>query len=164
MTRIIAVAVLLTVAPALAAAQQPDHVAIHALASPYSDADLHLGAGASWHKHIWRNWGLIVEYDHTTTAATASRQRAHSDQALWLGVVKSFGPPDGSVPYIVGGGVGYIRHTLAPGAASSGIDRTLGVGVGWRRWNESRRWFIAPEARVGINARFTVSVALGFGL
>ena len=163
MTRIAAVAILIAV-PNLAAAQQPDHVAFRGITTFYAEADPHLGGGASWHKHIWRNWGLSVEYDHTATAATASRQRAHSDQALWLGVLKSFGPPDRSVPYIVAGGVAYYRHTLSPGPASSGFGHTLGVGAGLRMWNERRRWFIAPEARTGITGYFTASVAVGFGL
>lgn len=163
MTRIIAVAVLLTV-PSLAHAQQPDHVAFHGLVTLYEEADPHLGAGVSWHKHIWRNWGLSVEYDHTTTAATASRQRAHSDQSLTLGVVKSFGPPDRSVPYIVVGALSYYRHTLGPGPAYTGFARSLGVGGGLRLWNESRQWFIAPEARVRITGDFTASVAVGLGL
>ena len=165
MTRITIVAILLAL-PGLAAAQQPDHIAFHGLASFYTeDADPHLGAGVSWHKHVGRNWGLNVEYNVTTTAMTASRQRAHSDHLLWLGVMKSFGPPDQSVPYIVIGGAGFYRHTLAPGAVDAiRFNHALGVGVGWRRWNESRRWFIAPEARLSINAHVTASVALGFRL
>ncbi|MCY4600332.1 MAG: hypothetical protein OXF27_10480, partial [Acidobacteria bacterium] len=152
--------------PGLAAAQQPDHIAFHGLASFYTeDADPHLGAGVSWHKHVGRNWGLNVEYDFTSTAATASRQRAHSDHVLWLGVMKSLGPPDRSVPYIVIGAAAFYRHTLVPGAAgATGFGPTLGVGVGRRHWNKSRRWFIAPEARLLINAHLTASVALGFRL
>ncbi len=105
-----------------------------------------------------------IEYDHTTTAATASRQRAHSDQSLTLGVVKSFGPVDGSVPYIVVGAFSYYRHTLGPGPAYTGFARSPGVGGGLRLWSESRRWFIAPEARVRIAGDFTASVAVGLGL
>ena len=58
MTRIATVAVLLAAVPGLAAARQPDHIAIHGLAAFYSDADPHLGTGVSWQKQFGRNWAL----------------------------------------------------------------------------------------------------------
>ena len=161
MTRIATVAVLLAAVPGLAAAQQPDHFAVHGLTAFYADADPHLGTGVSWQNHVGRNWALNVEYDFTTTGLTADRHHAHSDHLLWLGVAKSFGPPDRSVPYLVIGGAGIYRHTFAD---TAGFRHALGVGVGWRRWNDNRRWFIAPEARLLINAHFTASVAFGFRL
>ena len=127
MTRITTVAILLAAVPGLAAAQQPDHIAVNGLAAFYADADPHLGTGVSRQKHVGRNWALNVEYDFTTTGLTADRHHAHSDHLLWLGVAKSFGPSDQSVPYLVMGGAGLYRHTLHD---TTGFLSTLGVGVG----------------------------------
>ena len=92
----------------------------------------------------------------------------HADHVLWLGVTKSFGPLDSSVPYIVIGGAGVYRHTLYEGddhdSLVDAVGLTPGIGVGWRQWNKSRTRFIAPEARLFINAYFTVSVVFGFQL
>ena len=161
MERIAIVAVLLATVPSIAAAQQPEHVAVHGLVALSPEADPHLGGAVSWQKHVGRNWGLNVEYDFSTTALTASDQKVHSDHVLWWGVTKSFGPLDGSVPYIVIGGAGVWRHTLYD---AGGVSLTPGIGIGWRYWNKSRTRFIAPEARLLINAYFTVSVAFGFRL
>ena len=166
MRRIAIVAVLLASAPGIAAAQQPDHVAVHGLVALSAEADPHLGGAASWQKHVGRNWGLNLEYDFSITALTANKQPEHADHVLWLGVTKSFGPLDSSVPYIVIGGAGVYRHTLYEGddhdSLIDAVGLTPGIGVGWRQWNKSRTRFIAPEARLFINAYFTVSVVFGF--
>ena len=153
MTRIAIVAVLLATVPSIAAAQQPDHVAVHGLVALSPEADPHQGGAVSWQKHVGRNWSLNVEYDFSTTALTASDQKEHSDHVLWLGVTKTFGPRplDGSLPYIVIGGAGAYRHTLYErdnrDNLAGGFSLTPGIGIGLRDWNKSRTWFIAPEAQ-----------------
>ena len=155
MTRIAVVAALFAAIPQLAAAQQSDHFAVHVGAPLYTEADLHLGGAVSWRKQFGRGWGLNAEYNFSTTGD-------HSDHVLWIGAAKSFGPLDESVPYIVIGGAGAYWHTLHGG--HGGVRFTPGIGVGLTRWNKSRTWFVAPEARFRINADLTLSLAFGFAM
>ena len=57
---------------------------------------------------IARNWGLNADYVITTS----TDPYRHFDDVAWIGVERSFGPPDESVPYILLGSVGGIYHTV----------------------------------------------------
>ena len=148
-----AAAALLAVIAQPADAQHPDHVAVHVGAPLYFEADPHRGGAVSWRKYFGRGWGLNAEYNFSATGD-------HSDHVWWVGAAKTFGPLDGSVPYIVLGGGGAWWHTLY--GSHRGVRIMPGIGVGLTRWNESRTRFVAPEARIGINAPLTLSLAFGF--
>lgn len=139
----------------VAAAQHRDHVAVHVGAPLYAEADPHWGGAVSWRKHVGRGWGLNAEYNISTALD-------HWDHVWWVGAAKSFGPPDKSVPYIVLGGAGAYWHTLY--GSHTGVMFRPGIGVGLTRWNETRTRFVAPEARFGINAHWTLSLAFGFAM
>lgn len=150
-----AAAALLAVIPQPGAAQHPDHFAVHVGAPLYAEADPHFGGAVSWRRYFGRGWGLNAEYNFSAVVD-------HADHVWWVGAAKSFGRRDESVPYIVLGGGGAYWHTLHGG--HGGARLMPGIGVGLTRWNESRTRFVAPEARLGINAHLTFSLALGFAL
>lgn len=153
MTRIIIAAVLVASLPQIAAGQHPDRIALHAVMPLYEESELHRGAGVSWRKHIGRGWGIHAVYDATTTGD-------HSDHIASVWAVKSFGPLDDSVPYMIVGGAAVGYHTYGEGSGHAWW--APGIGLGLTRWNERRSWYWAPEVRVGVTALVTLSVAVGF--
>ena len=161
MTRLAFAVALLAVIPLPVAGQQPDHAVVQPVLALFPESEPHRGLAGSWSKHVGRNWSLIGEYSFTFT--TGADGQGHSDQVLWAGLKKSFGPLDDRVPYMLIGGAGLYRHTLydPPG---QGVAAALGVGAGLMRWNEDGTRFVAPEARIGINAALTISLAVGFRL
>ncbi len=152
-TRITVVVVLVAALPQVAAAQHPDAIAFHAAVALNPGSPGHGGAAVSWRKYVDGSWGVNAEYNASTTGE-------HSDHIVWVGAVKSLGPPDDVVPYVIIGGAGAYYHTH--GRGSGGATWAPGVGVGVTRWNVSRSWYWAPEARFGVNALLTLSVAIGF--
>ena len=119
----------------------------------------HVGGAVSWRKSIARNWGLNAGYISTTS----TDPYRHFDNVAWVGVERSFGPPDESVPYILLGSVGGIYHTVTR-TSNRGLFALPGVGVGIRDWSPDRTWFVAPEVQFLMTSLLTLNVTFGFGL
>ena len=84
---------------------------------------------------------------------------SHQDHIVILNVVKDFRPPSQeSVPYMVmGGGINFHRGLGRCGPSVGG----LGWGIGLKR-RIGRRFFVAPEFRIGLEPNVRSSIRLGF--
>ena len=142
-----------------AEAQQPDHIAGHLALVLYPEGHPHVGGAVSWRKNIARNWGLNAGYIITTS----TDPYRHFDNVAWVGVERSFGPPDASVPYILLGSVGGIYHTVTR-TSNRGLFALPGIGFGIRDWSPDRTWFVAPEVQFLMTSLLTLNVTFGFGL
>ena len=111
-----------------------------------------------------RGWGFEIE-------GLAMRGDDHHEAAFAVDVVKDLAPPDsGTVPYltmrafIVGGS--NCGSTTSSGERAwdwgAGLAPELGFGI--TEWSTGRRFFIAPEVRVGFFPNIRLSVAVGFTL
>ena len=136
MRRIVIVAVLLASAPGIAAAQQPDHVAVHGLVALSVEADPHLGGAESWQKHVGRNWGLNLEYDFSTTALTANKAaRARRPRALVgrdqeLRAARQLGSPTSSLAGWGSTGTRCTRATTTTASSTPSASRRASASGG----------------------------------
>ena len=158
MKMLVLVAAVMAALSATAEAQQRDHIAGHLALTLYENGHPHVGGAVSWRKNISGNWGLNAGY----IVATSTDPHRHFDNVAWVGVERSFGLPDESVPYILLGSVGAGYHTLRSG--SGWLFARPGVGVGNRHWSPDRTWFVAPEVQFLMTGVLTLNVTFGFGL
>ena len=131
----------------------------------FAEAEEHSLATVGWRKYVGaRGWGFEIE-------GMAMRGDDHHEAAFAVDVVKDLAPPDsGTVPYlkmrafIVGGSNRGSTTSSGEGAWGWGAGLAPELGFGITEWSAGRRFFIAPEVRVGFFPNIRLSVAVGFTL
>ena len=159
-------AVLMLVTPGVLHAQsRPPQVRGSGGLGIFAEAEEHSLATVGWRKYVGaRGWGFEIE-------GLVMRGDDHHEAAFAVDVVKDLAPPDsGTVPYltmrafIVGGSNRGSTTSSGERAWGWGAGLAPELGFGITEWSAGRRFFIAPEVRVGFFPNIRLSVAVGFTL
>lgn len=135
--------------PALRAQTRPDEVRFHVGTATFFEAQQHVTLGGSYRMYFGsRGWGIEPEF-------SAMIEPDHTDNVLALSVVKDLSRPAAKRIWymIMGGGINHQRGGRAGVAA-------LAWGIGMKA-RVGRRWYIAPQTRIGFEPNIRFSLYLG---
>ena len=139
--------------PALPAQTRPDELRFHVGTATFFEAEQHVTLGGSYRMYLGRRgWGIEPEF-------SAMIEPDHSDNVMALSVVKDLSRPAAKrIWYIIMGGG--INHQRGDRSSRTGLA-ALSWGVGMKM-RAGRRWYIAPQTRIGFEPNIRFSLFLGW--
>ena len=139
--------------PVLQGQSRPDEVRFHVGTATFFEARQHVTAGGAYRLYFGkRGWGIEPEF-------SAMFVPDHTDNMAALSVVKDLSRPTAKRVWymLMGGGMNYQTGRTRSSRSHWGA---LAWGLGMKA-RLGRRWYVAPQVRIGAEPNFRFSVFLG---